>query len=114
MFYSREEVELTLSLYSIAKVHLNDLERKQLINGESNTTNFEKNCYHYYSYIINIVHSWINTLLPDEAEIIQKRIIDKNTFDFIAIQLGYANHSSVIRKNKNILNKLSLQEIQEC
>lgn len=49
MFYSREEIELTLNLYSIAKVHLNDLERKQLINGESNATNFEKNCYHYYS-----------------------------------------------------------------
>ena len=60
------------------------------------------------------VHSWINTLLPDEAEIIQKRIIDKKAFDFIAIQLGYANHSSVIRKYKNILNKLSLQEIHKC
>ena len=64
--------------------------------------------------IINIVHSWINNLLPDEIEIIERRIIDKNTYDIIAIQLGYANHSSVIRKYKSILNKLSSLEIQVC
>lgn len=114
MYYSREEIEFTLGLYSIAKVHLNELERKKILDYENNVSKFEINCYHYYSYIINIVHSWINTLLPDEVEIIQKRIVDKNTFDYIAIQLGYANHSSVVRKYKNILHKLSLTEISIC
>ena len=37
MFYSREEIELTLSLYSIAKVHLNELERNKFINREKKT-----------------------------------------------------------------------------
>lgn len=111
MSYSREEIELTLRLYSIAKLHLNELERKLLINAEDDISDFEKSSYHYYSYIINLVHSWINDLLPDEAEIIQQRIIDKQTFDFIAIQLGYANHSSVVRKYKNILKKMSLAEV---
>ncbi len=114
MFYSREEVELTLNLYSIAKLHLNELERNKLINSESKFSDFDMNCYHYYSFIIKIVNSWVNNLLPDEIEIIQKRIVDKNTFDKIAVQLGYANHSSVIRKYKSILDKLSTSEISIC
>lgn len=108
MSYTHEEIELTLNLYSIAQIHLKELERKRLVTNEKDFTNYERDSYFYYSYIIDIVNSWLIHLLPDEAEIIRLRNINKKTYDFIASQLGYANHSSVIRKHFNIIDKLSL------
>ena len=31
---------------------------------------------------------------------------ENKTFDLISIHVGYANHSSIVRKYKNIINKV--------
>ncbi|MCR1961044.1 hypothetical protein CWE04_08065 [Thomasclavelia cocleata] len=103
MIYSFDEIELTLKMYPIAKNHL--LELEQSFNLSNFQTDFSRN-YYYYSYIVDKVNLWIDNLLPDEKEVIMRRIFLKQTFDYISIQLGYANHSSVDRKYKKIINKI--------
>ena len=48
----------------------------------------------------------IKELLPDELEIISLRNFENKTFDLISIHVGYANHSSIVRKYKTIINKV--------
>ena len=43
-------------------------------------------------------------LLPDELEIITLRNFEKMSFDLISIHVGYANHSSIIRKYRKIID----------
>lgn len=107
MKFSQEEVELTLNMYSIAKKHLNDMERKMIFEDNSKMEIAQKSNYVHYAFIIHTVDSWLKYLLPDEVEIIIMRIKRKKTFDYISIQLGYANHSSVYRKYRDIIKKLS-------
>lgn len=103
MIYQYEEIELTLKLSYFAKIHLGELER---ILQTSNDKKYTDD-YIYYSHIINIVDSWLKSLFPDEQEIIILRILKNQTYNHIAFQIGYLNHSSVIRKYKGIfLNKL--------
>ena len=45
-------------------------------------------------------------LLPDELEIITLRNFEKMSFDLISIHVGYANHSSIIRKYRKIIDKV--------
>lgn len=101
MIYSVEEIELTLKLYSIAKLHIKELENNLYLK-----QNKECKKYFYYQHIVNVVDSWFEILFPDEVELLMMRIYSKKTFDFISIQLGYANHSSVIRKYKQIILKI--------
>ena len=103
MIYQYEEIELTLKLSYFAKIHLGELER---ILQTSNDKKYTDD-YIYYSHIINIVDSWLKSLFPDEQEIIILRILKNQTYNHIAFQIGYLNHSSVIRKYKGIfINKL--------
>ena len=100
MIYQYEEIELTLKLSYFAKIHLGELER---ILQTSNDKKYTDD-YIYYSHIINIVDSWLKSLFPDEQEIIILRILKNQTYNHIAFQIGYLNHSSVIRKYKGIIN----------
>ena len=102
MIYQYEEIELTLKLSYFAKIHLGELER---ILQTSNDKKYTDD-YIYYSHIINIVDSWLKSLFPDEQEIIILRILKNQTYNHIAFQIGYLNHSSVIREYKGIINKL--------
>lgn len=112
MSYTLDEVELMLTLYPIAKIHLNEIEMiKQIRNGEK-LSKYEKHSKDYYSYIICIVDYWLNYLFPDEVEIVRLRVFNKLTFDYISIQLGYSNHSSIVRKYKSILKKISQFEVK--
>ena len=88
MIYQYEEIELTLKLSYFAKIHLRELE----------------NILH--SYIVYIVDFWLNSLFPDEQKIIFLRIFEKKTYDCIAIETGYSNHSSIVRKYKKIVKKI--------
>ena len=100
MVYSNEEIELTLNFYSIKFKELND---------------HEKNEYMFYSHIVSKVNYWLKALLPDELEIIALRNFENKTFDLISINVGYANHSSIVRKYKNIINKVrKLNNEQFC
>lgn len=103
MFYSKEEVELTLKLYSIAKVHLNELENRNLNCSCHDQVDI---LYFHYYFIVHTVDKWKNKLYPDELEIIDLRVFQKKAYDNISIRLGYANHSSVIKKYKHIINKI--------
>ena len=100
MIYQYEEIELTLKLSYFAKIHLGELER---ILQTSNDKKYTDD-YIYYSHIINIVDSWLKSLFPDEQEIIILRILKNQTYNHIAFQIGYLNHSCVIRKYKGIIN----------
>ena len=93
MIYSNEEIELTLNLYSIAKSHIDKLNQKKQIERLEDFNKYEKNDYLYYLHIISIVNNWVKELLPDELEI-------------ITIHVGYANHSSIIRKYRKIIDKV--------
>lgn len=94
MIYSNEEIELTLNFYSIAKVHLDNL--NQAIKFKE-LNDHKKNEYMFYSHIVSKVNYWLKELLPDELEIIALRNFENKTFDLISIHVGYANHSSIVR-----------------
>lgn len=105
MRYTIEEIELTLKLYPISKIRLcklsndcsNDSVKKEIL---------------YYSFIVEKVEFWMSKLLPYEKEIINLRIVRKRSFDYISIQFGYANHSSLVRKYNDVLKKIYLVEIK--
>lgn len=104
MKYTKKEVEYTLYLYSIAKLHLEEMEHDSLtVANEMHELQIN---YIYYKYIVKLVDLWTSQLLPDEIEIIELRTRKKKTFDDISITLGYANHSSVIRKYHEIIHKI--------
>ena len=106
MIYSNEEIELTLNLYSIAKSHIDKLNQKKQIERLEDFNKYEKNDYLYYLHIVSIVNNWVKELLPDEREIITLRNFEKMSFDLISIHVGYANHSSIIRKYRKIIDKV--------
>lgn len=86
MIYSNEEIELTLNFYSIAKLHIDNL-NQALQFKELN--DHEKNEYMFYSHIVSKVNYWLKELLPDELEIIALRNFENKTFDLISIHVGY-------------------------
>lgn len=108
MAYTYEEIELTLRMYSIAKQHLYEMNTQKAIGNQNEIDN--ESIYCFYAYIVHLVDSWIKQLFPDEILILKMRIFDKKTFDYISIQIGYANHSSVIRKYKDIITKIKNME----
>lgn len=105
--YTIDEIELTLKLYPISKIQLS-----KLSNDCSSKNDYVKKEMFYYSFIIEKVELWMSKLLPYEKEIINLRIIRKRSFDYISIQFGYANHSSIVRKYNDILKKIYLEEIR--
>ena len=60
--------------------------------------------YGKHLHIVSIVNNWMKELLPDELEIITLRNFEKMSFDLISIHVGYANHSSIIRKYRKIID----------
>ncbi|UTY39513.1 hypothetical protein NMU03_01370 [Allocoprobacillus halotolerans] len=107
--YSIDEIELTLKFYPISKIQLSRL------SNDCSKTNISKNTKNqmfYYSFIIEKVEIWMSKLLPYEREIIELRITRKRSFDYISIQFGYANHSSIVRKYNDILKKIYLEEMR--
>lgn len=62
--------------------------------------------YYYHQHIINKVESWLEIASPFETEIIQYRCFDRKTFDFMAIQLNYASHSSIHHSYQCVLKKI--------
>lgn len=99
MVYSNEEIELTLNFYSIAKLHIDNLNQALQFK---ELKDYEKNEYMFYAHIVSKVNYWLKELLPDELEIIALRNFENKTFDLISIHVGYANHSSIVRKYKSI------------
>ena len=98
--------------YSIAKLHIDNL--NQAIQFKE-LNDLEKNEYVFYSHIVSKVNYWLKELLPDELEIISLRNFENKTFDLISIHVGYANHSSIVRKYKSIINKVrKLNNEQFC
>ena len=102
MIYQYEEIELTLKLSYFAKIHLRELENILQID---NDRKYNQD-YIFYTYIVYIVDFWLNSLFPDEQKIIFLRIFEKKTYDCIAIETGYSNHSSIVRKYKKIVKKI--------
>lgn len=97
MKYSREEIIFFLSMHSIAKRKLTYLNLQQ--------EKYRKEII-FYEFIWEHAERWISELELDEKEIIIKRFDEKKTFDQIAIEIGYANHSSTIRKYTQIIEKI--------
>lgn len=106
MYYTYKEIELTLGLYFIAKQHLYEMNMEE--TSKANQTTF-MDLYNYYSYIVHLVDSWLLLLFPDEILLLEMRIDKGMGFDDISIVLGYANHSSVLRKYRQIITKIKLR-----
>lgn len=104
MFYSFAEIELTLNLYPIAKLHNEEINLKKQLQMERETCSEYE---YYYKHIINIVESWLEILSIDEKELLFMKIYQKQSYSNIASSLGYVSHSSVLRKYKKIINKIS-------
>lgn len=100
--YTFTEIEHTLYLFPFAKQKLD--ETKRSIEKDQNA----KIEYYHYFFIVNISEFWMSNCTNDEIELIKMRFFERKNFDFISIQLGYKNHSSVIRKSNNIIKKLTL------
>lgn len=99
--YTLNEIEHTLYLYPIAKIKVKEIEM-----GNQKTTSGSIKLHHYL-FITRISEYWLSTCKNDEIEIIQLRFFEHKSYDYISIQLGYKNHSSVIRKINTILKKIS-------
>ena len=116
MVYSNEEIELTLNFYSIAKVHIDNL--NQAIKFKE-LNDHEKNEYMFYSHIVSKVNYWLKALLPDELEIIALRNFENKTFDLISIHVGYANHivcyeMTIVKRKYHISLGISLIFVLFC
>lgn len=67
--------------------------------------------YKFYSYIVEKVESWLNSLFEDEKEIIDLRFFKNMSFSQIAYKLNYRNHSSTLKKIKSIIQKIEKYDI---
>lgn len=99
--YSTTEIEHTLYLFPFAKVKIAELERELNKDIKSSLE------YNHYLFIVKVSEFWLSKCEIDEGEIIRMRFFEKRSFDYISIQLGYKNHSSIIRKTNEILKRLS-------
>lgn len=99
--YTFTEIEHTLYLFPFAKSKLN--EYKRCIQNNK-TISIE---YYHYFFIVRLSEFWMSNCTNDEIEIIKMKFFERKKVDYISIQLGYKNHSSVIRKSDNIIKKLS-------
>lgn len=99
--YSANEIEHTFYLFPFAKIKVIELK----CNADKNIENSIE--YYHYLFIVRITEFWLSKCLPDEIEIITMRYFENKSLDYIAIQLGYKNHSSIIRKVNVIIKKLS-------
>lgn len=102
IYYSAKEIEVLFHLYPIATLKLKELTIKK-----EELSDIQKNVVIHYKYIIKFVDDILKTLPNDELEIIKMRYFKNYSFDDIAIQLGYRNHSSVIRKKNSIIKQIS-------
>ena len=94
-----------IGLYEIARFHLDGVNIDTIL-ADGHLSHHELISIIYYLFIIDIVDDWLQELFPDEQEIVKLRIFEKRTFDNISVQLGYCNHSSVVRKYKTIISKI--------
>lgn len=99
--FTETEIEHTLYLFPFAVIKLNEFGR----NSNDNKKNNMK--FNHYMFIVNISKLWMSQCTNDEKEIIRMRFFERKRYDYISTQLGYKNHSSVIRKSKEIIKKLS-------
>ncbi len=98
MKFSSQEVENILKLYPFAKK-----KSQQVYSTNTDYVDFHS----FYDSIIYLVETWLSILEPDEKAIIIDKSFKNKSFETIAIQSYYANHSSVIRKYRKILQKIS-------
>ena len=97
MKYNKEEIIFFLSMRSIAK--------QRLIQLNLHKEKYPKEIV-LYGLIWELTENWISDLELDEREILIKRFDERKTFDQIAIEIGYANHSSTICKYAQIIEKI--------
>lgn len=98
--YTITEIEHTLYLFPYAQIKLEEMEKEVKDNKESIK-------YYHYCFIVKITEFWLSQCSYDEMEVITMRFFKRKSYDFIAIQLGYKSHSSVIKKIKEIMKKIS-------
>lgn len=102
MKFSPKEIEHILKLYPFAK--------KKVKQPYTKNTNFI-NLHSFYSSAILLVEKWVSLLDNDEQRLIIDRCFKNKSFEKIAIQSFYANHSSIVRKYNKILQKISQFDI---
>lgn len=110
MVYTEKEIELTLKLYSIAKVKKHDY--KYQLSRIENNDDLLKNEFFYYDHIIKTVERWITYLERDEEELIKLRFFENYTSDYVSILLGYSSHSSIVKNCKRVIRKIKQKEIR--
>ena len=103
---SKEGLSTRQAKENLSTYGFNELNQKKQIERLEDFNKYEKNDYLYYLHIVSIVDNWMKELLPDELEIITLRNFEKMSFDLISIHVGYANHSSIIRKYRKIIDKV--------
>lgn len=65
------------------------------------------------AFLVERVDYWIASLYPDEQIILCLRFFKHYSYDHIAIECNYSNHSSISKKIKIILGKIKLAEEDE-
>lgn len=103
MCFKRNEISFFFKMYPIAKVKCTQLDY-QLYKDKNNPILLRY--YQFYNFIIRKVEKWLQKLSPDEQEIVEMRYFKNYSLEKIAINLGYANHSAILYKDKIILRKL--------
>lgn len=66
-----------------------------------------------YKIIVDRIDYWISSLYPDEQLIVRLRFFERYSYDHIAIECHYSNHSSISKKVKVILDKIKKIENSE-
>lgn len=109
MDFKGKEIKFFLKMYPIAKVKCTQLNH-HLYKGRNNSTLVRY--LHFYELIVEKVETWLKKLTIDEQEVINLRYFKDYSLDKIAICLGYANHSTILYKDKKILKKIERSELQ--
>lgn len=102
MEHTENEIRNTLLLYTTAQVKMKELKHR----GQE-----EKSEYLYYDHIITLVERWLEGLEDEERELLQLRYFKQYNYDHIAMIMRYANHSSVSRQCKKIIQTIRRKEM---
>ena len=108
MVYTEKEIELTLKLYSIAKVKKQDY--KYQLSGIKRNDDLLKDDFFYYEHIVITVERWLTYLLTYEKELIKLRFFENYTSDYVSILLGYSSHSSIVKNCRKVIKKIKKKE----
>lgn len=112
MGYSNLEIEFFLYMYPIALSKHDEIDEIITYSKVTESRVEElsiQDCF--YTYINNLVKSWLIDLSNEEQKFIELRYFKNLGYKKIASCLYYQNHSGVIKLNRKIIEKIRKKDV---